>query len=114
MDAETLAMRDELQLLKGNENLSRLLSHYASAGAADREAWQDRVMELEGADRQGLVKLHGILLAYGWIEQNMGSVSLLQLGAVRQCYRITAAGIKALKVAAVKIDANADYDSMAA
>ncbi len=45
-------MRDELQLLKGNENLSRLLSHYASAGAADRETWQDRVMELEGADRQ--------------------------------------------------------------
>jgi hypothetical protein len=107
-------MGDELQLLKGNENLSRLLSHYASAGAADRETWQDRVMELASADRKGLVKLHGILLAYSWIEQNTGSVSLLQPGAVRQCYRITAAGLKALKTAAVKNDADADGESAVA
>ena len=110
---ETLAMRDELQLLKGNENLSWLLGHYASAGAADREKWQDRVMELEGAD-QGLVKLHGILLAYSWIEQNTGSVSPLQPGVVRQCYRITAAGLKALKMAAVKNDADAESEIVAA
>ena len=107
-------MLDELQLLKGNENLSRLLSHYASAGAADRETWQDRVMELEGADRQGLVKLHGFLLAYSWIEQNTGSVSPLQPEVVRQCYRITAAGLKALKMAAVKNDADAEGESVAA
>ncbi len=107
-------MRDELQLLKGNENLSRLLSHYASAVAADRETWQDRVMELEGADRQWLVKLHGILLANSWIEQNTGSVSLFQPGVVRQCYRITAAGLKALKTAAVKNDADTDGESAAA
>ncbi len=111
---ETMAMWDELQLLKGNEKLWWLLSHYASAGAADRETWQDRVMELEAADRQGLVKLHGILLAYSWIEQNTGSGSLLQPGVVRQCYRITAAGLKALKSAAVKNDAKADGDSIAA
>jgi hypothetical protein len=107
-------MRDELQILKGNENLSRLLSHYAFSGAADRETWQDRVMELEGVDRQGLVKLHGILLAYGWIEQNMGSMSLLQPGVIRQCYRITAAGLKALKTSAVKNDADTDGESAAA
>jgi hypothetical protein len=107
-------MRDELQLLKGNENLSRLLSHYATTGAAERENWQDRVMEQEGIERQGLVKLHGLLLACSWIEQNTGSVSLLQPGVVRQCYRITAAGIKALKAATVEIGANADCDSTAA
>src|SRR6266849_2390425 len=107
-------MRDELQLLKGNANLSRLLSHYATAGAADRETWQDRVIELEGADRQGLVKLHGILLAYGWIEQNTGTVSLLQPGLVRQCYRITAAGLKALRTAAGKSDADAEGEIVAA
>ena len=106
-------MLDELQLLKGNENLSRLLSHYASAGAADRETWQDRVMELEGADRQGLVKLHGFLLAYSWIEQNTGSVSPLQPGVVRQCYRITAAGLKALKTGAGKNDAEAEGEAAA-
>jgi hypothetical protein len=43
---------------------------------------------LEGVDRQGLVKLHGIILDYGWIEQNMGSMSVLKLGVIRQCYRI--------------------------
>lgn len=107
-------MRDGLQHLKGNENLSRLLSHYASAGAAARETWQDRVMELEGADRQGLVKLHGILLAHRWIDQNTGSVSPLQPGVVRQCYRITAAGFKALKTAAVTNDGDVDGESAAA
>jgi hypothetical protein len=110
---EALVMRDELQLLKGNENLSRLLSQYASAGVADGKTWQDRVMELEGIERQGLIKLHGFLLAYGWVEQNTASVSLSQPGVVPQCYRITAAGLKALKSAAVKNDANAD-DSIAA
>jgi hypothetical protein len=107
-------MRDELQFLKGNENLSRLLSHYASTGAADRETWQDRVMELEGADSQGLVKLHGILLAYSWIEQNTGSSSFLQPGVVRQCYRITPAGLKALKTVVVKNIEGADGESAAA
>jgi hypothetical protein len=101
-------MRDELQFLKGNENQLRLLSHYASAGAADRETWQDRVMELEGADRQGLVKLHGLLLAYGWIEQNTGSVLLPQKDVVRHCYRITGAGFRALKKATVTDGGDAD------
>ena len=108
-----VTMRDELQLLKGNENLLRLLSHYASTGAADRETWQDRLMELEGTDRKGLVKLHGILLAYCWVEQNTGTVSLLQPGGVRQCYRITTPGLKALRTAAVKNDAEAEGEAAA-
>ena len=32
-------MFDDLQLLHDNEDLFRLLNHYASQGAADREAW---------------------------------------------------------------------------
>jgi len=110
---ETLAMRDELQLLKGNENLSRLLSQ-RFRGRCWQETWQDRVIELEGTDRQGLVKLHGLLLAYSWIEQNTGSGSFLQPGVVRQCYRITPAGLKALKMAVVKNTADADGESAAA
>jgi hypothetical protein len=52
-------MLDELQVLQGNKYLSRLLAHYAEAGATNREAWQDRVMNLEGVEHQELVKLHG-------------------------------------------------------
>jgi hypothetical protein len=104
-------MLDELELLQGNEDLSRLLAHYADAGAADREAWQDRVMELEGVERQGLVKLHGRLIAFGWLEQNTGAVPVLQQGVVRQCYRVTGSGFRALKKAGVNDDANADYSA---
>jgi hypothetical protein len=95
-------MVDELQVLQGNDDLSRLLAHYAVVGAVEREAWQDRVMELEGVDRQGLAKLHGMLIAFGWLEQNTGVVPVPQPGAVRQCYRITAAGLRALKMTDLK------------
>ncbi len=104
-------MFDELQLLQGNEDLSRLLAHYADAGAADREAWQDRVMKLEGVERQGLVKLHGRLIAFGWIEQNTGVVPVSQQGVVRQCYRITLAGLRALKKAGAK-EASPGYSAV--
>ena len=104
-------MFDELQLLQGNEDLSRLLAHYADAGAADREAWQDRVMELEGVERQGLVKLHGRLIAFGWLEQNTGAVAVSQQGVVRQCYRITLGGLRALKKAGANDEAP-DYNAV--
>lgn len=63
-------MFDDLDRLRDNEVLSALLEHYA--GFAEREAWQDRLMQLDGADRNHLVRLHGELLAFGWIEQNTG------------------------------------------
>jgi hypothetical protein len=41
-------MFDELELLRDTLELQRLLGHYAEAGAADPEAWQDRLAHLEG------------------------------------------------------------------
>ena len=102
-------MLDELHVLQRNEYLSRLLAHYAEAGATDREAWQNRVMNLEGVEGQELVKLHGKLIAFDWIEQNTGAVPILQQGPVPQCYRVTGAGLKALKMVAAKEAANVDH-----
>jgi hypothetical protein len=93
----TEAMLDDLQRLRETEALARLLAHYADLGAADREAWQDRVMDLDGVEPRQLVLLHGELIAYGWVEQNTGSTAVLKAGVVAACYRVTGAGLRALR-----------------
>jgi hypothetical protein len=66
---------------------------------ADREAWQDRRMDLEGVEPRELVRRHGQLLARGWVEQNTGATPVLKPGAVAARYRVTAAGLRALRQA---------------
>lgn len=95
-------MFDELQRLRETKELFVLLSHYAELAAADRQAWQDRLEKQEGATSRELVRLHGELLAYGWLEQNTGATPVLRSGAAPACYRITSAGRKALEQAAVE------------
>jgi hypothetical protein len=90
-------MFDELECLRAHGPLRRLLNHYVDAGAADREAWQDRLMELDGVEPSGLTRLHGELLAYGWLEQNSGVASVLRPRAVPACYRTTSAGRRAVR-----------------
>jgi hypothetical protein len=92
-------MFDELERLRDGKELFALLRHYQQVGEADREAWQDRLADLEGVEPRQLVKLHGELLAYGWLEQNTGLTPVLRAGAAASCYRITSAGIRALKQA---------------
>ena len=88
-------MFDELERLRDVKELLTLLRHYQHVGEADRQAWQDRLTELEGVEPRQMVKLHGELLAYGWLEQNTGLTPVLAREA--SCYRITSAGIRALK-----------------
>jgi hypothetical protein len=90
-------MFDELERLRDAKELYALLRHYQQAGEADRQAWQDRLAEMEGVEPGLLVKLHGELLAYGWLEQNTGLTPVLRAGAAANCYRITTAGLRALK-----------------
>jgi hypothetical protein len=91
-------MFDDLEQLQGDPDLFSLLAHYAAA-AIDREAWQDRLMQLDGVSPDSLVKLHGRLLACEWIEQNTGSTAMLRRGSVPACYRVTTAGLRAWKQA---------------
>jgi hypothetical protein len=93
-------MFDELQRLHDEPALCRILGHYAELGNLDREAWQDRLMELDGASGRELIQWHGELLAHGWIEQNTGHTPVLRSGSVAACYRITPAGRRALREAA--------------
>ena len=95
----TEAPSDGWPRLRQSEALARLLTHYADLGAADREAWQDRRMGLEGVEPRELVRLHGQLIACGWLEQNTGATPMLKAGVVAACYRVTAAGLRALRQA---------------
>lgn len=90
-------MNDELDRLRTNSNLLALLIHYAELGAPSREAWQDRLMAMDGEDGPGMSKLHGELIAFGWIEQNTGNAPGLRGGVVPACYRVALAGLRALQ-----------------
>src|SRR5947209_6178646 len=90
-------MFDEMDRLHESKELRDLLTRYATLAAADREAWQDRVGELPGVDARQLVRLHGELLAYGWVEQNTGMTPVLRPGTAPACYRVTPAGARALQ-----------------
>jgi hypothetical protein len=90
-------MFDEMQRLREMKGLLGLLAYYSDLGAADRQVWQDRLLQMEGVEARELVKLHGELLAYGWLEQNTGATPVLKQGAAPGCYRITTAGVRALK-----------------
>lgn len=90
-------MLDELQRLREDARLRELLQHYLAQTPDQRDAWLDRCMVLEGVEPPRLVELHGLLIAFGWLEQNSGHAADLMPGACRSLYRTTAAGRRALK-----------------
>jgi hypothetical protein len=93
-------MFDELERLRSVKELFALLDHYGRlAAATGAETWQDRLEQLEDTNPRELVRLHGELLAYGWLEQNTGATPVLRAGAAPACYRLTSAGKKALQQA---------------
>ena len=55
----------------------------------DRQVWHDRRMEMDGCEAKQLTRLHGELMAYGWLEQNTGVVSAVRRGEAPGCYRVT-------------------------
>jgi hypothetical protein len=54
-------------------------------------------MGLDGVPPQALVRLHGELLAYGWLEMKIGMQSGSPNGMVPRCYGATAVGRRALR-----------------
>jgi hypothetical protein len=90
-------MHNELVRLRDTSSLFELLSHYAGLAAPDRQAWQDRRMRQDACDAREMTRLHGELIAHGWLEQNTGLTPLLRKGEAPVCYRITTAGLRALK-----------------
>src|SRR5262249_52421258 len=91
------AMFEEMDRLRESAPLQTLLAHYADLAAPDRQAWQDRRMDLEGVSARDLAGVHGELIAYGWLEQNTGAPETASATGPRACYRVTPAGVRALK-----------------
>ena len=81
-------MSDELHSLTVSDALLQLLAHYVERAIPDRQAWHDRLMRLDRCEPRDLSRLHGKLIAFGWLELNMG--------VLPACYRATRAGVKAL------------------
>ena len=94
-------MFDELGRLAADEKLKELLAHYALLGEPLPETWHPRHALVAGIDQLGLVRLHGALIAFGWIEQNTGGPGC--------SYRITAAGRRALKRVRSGLDMEDDF-----
>ena len=90
-------MSDDLDCLREKVGLSNLLAHYARFAEIDRVTWQDRLMVMDGMEPTDISKLHGELIAFGWVEQNTGGSPGLREGAVSACYRATLAGIRAIQ-----------------
>jgi hypothetical protein len=98
-------MFDEMDRLREVKELFGLLTQYRERAGGDRQAWQDRVLEMDGVAARDLVRLHGELLAYGWLEQNTGETPSPRAGAAPACYRITPAGLRALRQAREEVPA---------
>jgi len=87
-------MLDDSEELDGTAPLLRLLRHYAELVGEDREAWQDRLMNLDDLGPRELSRLHGELIARGWIEQNTGATPVVKPGIAAACYRVTSVGLR--------------------
>jgi hypothetical protein len=90
-------MINELEHLRASTNLFDLLTHYATLARPDRHVWHDRKMQIEGHDPREVTRLHGELIAFGWLEMNLEVPGDLRPDEVVSCYRITSAGLRALK-----------------
>lgn len=101
-------MFDELEHLLESEDLVQLLDHYAQLAALDRLTWQDRRAEMDGVDPKRLSRLHGELIAFGWIEMNLDASNARKGVVAANCYRVTAAGLRALKHARREGQANTE------
>jgi hypothetical protein len=98
-------MFDEMDRLRQSKELFDLLEHYLRLAGEDRQVWHDRLLETEGTSPAELVRFHGELLAYGWLEQNTGIAIGSRIGAAPACYRITPGGIRALRQAREEVPA---------
>ncbi len=82
-------MLDNLDRLRNDAHLLRLLGHYARLGEANPEVWHPRLKVMESEEQIDLVKLHGELIAFDYVDQNTGHTPC--------SYRLTRAGLKALR-----------------
>jgi hypothetical protein len=98
-------MFDYLERLRNSPKLLQLFSHYAKLSEADPQAWHPRLMAMESDEKVDLSKLHGELIAFDFVDQNTGSLPC--------CYRLTRAGLKALRQIELSVDDEPGTDGVA-
>lgn len=90
-------MLGSIEILCENEALHSLLLTYRQQRKQNPDSeWHDRVMELADTSAQALSKLHGLLLALGWVETRVAREAFETPGKLTACYRITNDGVRAL------------------
>ncbi|HVJ82648.1 MAG TPA: hypothetical protein VNC50_16385 [Planctomycetia bacterium] len=91
-------MLGSLELLVEEPPLRELLAWYGDLRAAKPDAaWHDRRAELPHVDAAALSRLHGDLMAFGWIDVRIAPDALETPGEIRSAYQITREGIRALR-----------------
>ena len=88
-------MRGELQQFRNDPRVYQVLGYYDSGRPAGLPAWRQRLMTLPGVDAQELSRLHGLLIAYGWLVQ--GPALSSDGRSLSSCYRMTPAGQRAFR-----------------
>ena len=92
------------EALRNDPRLHALLAAYATLKKQKPDAeWHDRIMELTGCSIEQINKLHGLLLAGGWIETRVHGDSFKTAGRLESCYRITPDGNAALRFAGAAV-----------
>ena len=82
-------MLENLDRLRNNPQLLQLFNYCARPGKANLEAWHARSAHLQCDGKIDLVKLHGELIAFDFIEQNTGQLPCR--------YRLNRGGLKAIR-----------------
>jgi hypothetical protein len=90
-------MLDALELIRADRRLRGLLDEYHKNRARQpHKPWHDRIMALDGVEPRELSRLHGLLLANGWLETRVFAEAFSQPGTIADAYRITRDGLRAL------------------
>ena len=95
---------EEADLLQREPVLRILLQAYRDQHRRrPDDDWHDRVMQVQDVAPQRLCELHGLALAVGWIDTRVKAAAFEQPGRIRDCYRISPAGRRALDATADQV-----------
>lgn len=91
--------------LRESTPLRELLYHYLTCKQqSPGQEWHDRVMSVGTLEPADVSKLHGHLLANGWVDTRVANDVFNTPGRLTGCYKITPDGARALQWAMKEAD----------
>lgn len=105
-------MLGPLELLRESLPLRELLAQYKSYREVHPgQEWHDRVMQLGTLEPPEISKMHGVLLANGWVDTRVAIETFNTPGRLQSCYKITPDGVRALQWAMQEADWSPDEEN---